>query len=143
MTDTTIQMTGQQKKEFPALAIKMRGLKGPAKNRYLYELDEYAKDCQVREAYHQRLDTFLPHRLARHLYNALEGIPYTQPEFASQATWQDRLAREKFESIFAGITAYPKTTKAEKESFKKSALMPVGPIQKVVSLIKERQGGKI
>ena len=143
MTDTTTQMTEQQKKEFSALAVKMRVLKGPAKNRYLYELDEYAKDCRVREAYHQRLDTFLPHRLARHLYNALEGVPYTQPEFASQATWQDRLAREKFEAIFAGVTAYPKASNAEKESFKKSALMSVGPIQKIASLIKGSQNGKV
>ena len=139
MIGVTNGMTEKQKKAFPELATKMRALKGPEKNRYLYELDEYAKDCQVRKAYHQRLDTFLPHRLAHHIYGALEGVPYTQPELASQATWQDRLAREKFEAIFAAVTAYPKATDAEKKDFRQSALKSVHPVQKIVALVKTGQ----
>ena len=135
------QMTERQQKAFPELATKMRVLKGAEKNKYLYELDEYAKDCRVREKYQQRLDIFFPHRLACQMYNSLEGTPYVQPEFASQAAWQDKLARRKFASIFAGITAYAKASAEQQADFKASVLASSSALQKMVHVVKMRQNG--
>ena len=110
-------MTEQQTKALSKLAGRLQVLRSIEKNKYLYELDEYAKDCQVCETYKQSLD--IPHRLACQMYCSLEGTPYTQPEFASQATWKDVLARQKFDTLYTGIVAYAKASDKERKIFKK------------------------
>lgn len=143
MIGVTKGMTEKQKKGFSELAEKMRVLKGPEKSKYLYELDEYAKDCRVREAYQQPLDIILPHRIAQHVYQSLEGKSYDQPGQVSQADWEKNLARQKFESIFEGVAAYAKASDEERKVFKKSALTPVScpAVTKVASLLKTSQNG--
>ena len=139
MLVTRKTMTDKQKQAFSKMAIKMRGLKGPEKNRYLYELDEYAKDCQVREFYNQPEDSFFSYRLACRMYYSLEGKPYAQPEFVAQASWQDRLEFQKFEALHTGITAYTKASNEEKNDFKQSVLSPVCPVMQLVAKYKDQQ----
>ena len=134
-------MTEQRTKDLSKLATRLQVLRSEEKNKYLYELEEYAKDCKVRERYKQQLDIFFPHRLACQVYYSLEGTPYTQPEFASQATWKDVLARKKFCALFAGITAYAQASAVEKDSFQKRALSVANPIKMIVYAIKTRQNG--
>ena len=126
-----------EKQNLAKLATKMRVLRKPEKNKFLYELNDYAQDCQVRES----ADLFFPHRIATQMYCAIEGTPYTQPEFASQATLRDVVAREKFEALYAGIIAYGMASDDERIAFKKSVLKMPNPISKAIYLIKMRQNG--
>ena len=127
-----------EKQNLAKLATKMRVLRKPEKNKFLYELDDYAKDCQVRES----VDLFLPNRIATQIYYALEGTPYTQPEFTSQATLRDVVARKKFEALYAGIRVYGVVSDEERESFRKKVLRPANPVAKLAYLLKIRQNGR-
>ncbi len=121
-----------EKQNLAKFATKMRVLRKPEKNKFLYELDDYAQDCQVRES----ADLFLPNRIATQMYCAIEGTPYTQPEFASQATLRDVVARKKFEALYAGIIAYGMASDEEREGFHKKVLKPANPVEKLAYLLK-------
>lgn len=131
----------EQKKSLFTLATKLRVLKPAEKRVYLVELDEHAKDHYMQMNSGQVVNPFSLQSLARSMYYTLEGIPYTQPEFASQATVKDVKAKEKFNAIFSGIVAYTKASEEEKEDFKKSVLSGAGPLSKAIYLIKMRQNG--
>ena len=73
------------------------------------------------------------------MYYSLEGKPYTQPEFPSQATITDAVNRNKFNALFAGIVAYAKASEEQRNLFKKSTLKTAGPIAKMSYFIKMRQ----
>ena len=125
------------------LAIKLRVLSPQEKNKYLYELSEYAEGYRLFEKRHQPQDMFLPHRIAGAMYYSLEGKPFTQPEFLSQATMRDVSARKRFDAIFAGIIAYRDASDNQKETFKKSMLRRSNPFSKIGYLIRTYQRGMV
>ncbi len=127
-----------EKQNLAKLAAKLRVLRRQEKNKFLYELDDYAQDCQVRESE----DLFFPHRIATQMYCAIEGTPYTQPEFASQATLKDVLAHKKFEALYAGIIAYGIASDEERESFRKKVLRPANPVEKLAYLLKTHRSSR-
>ena len=131
----------EEKKSLSNLAIKLRVLKPAEKEAYLTELDEHAKDHYMQMNSGHLVNPFSLQSLACSLYYSLEGTPYTQPEFPSQATIKDALARKKFNALFAGVVAYTKASDSERERFKKSALKNAGLLPKIGYLIKMRQNG--
>ena len=131
----------EQKKSLSDLASRLRVLKPAEKRAYLTELDEYAKDHYMQMNSGHLVNPFSLQSLAFSMYYSLEGTPYTQPEFSSQTTVKDVWARKKFNSLFAGIVAYTKSSDAEKENFRKSVLKSANPLAKIGYLIKMRQNG--
>ena len=129
------------KKSMSDLAVRLRVLRDGEKKAYLTELDEHAKDHYMQMTSGQQINPFSLQSLAFSLYYSLEGSPYVQPEFSSQATVKDVLARKKFNALFSGVVAYTKASDAEKEKFKKSTLKIAGPLSKIGYLIKMRQNG--
>ena len=129
----------EQLKSLFNLALRLRVLNPAEKKAYLTELDEHAKDHYMQMASGQRINPFSLQSLAYSMYYSLEGIPYTQPEFPSQATIKDVVNRNKFNTIFAGIVAYTKVPDEQKKLFKKSVLKAPSIYRKVAYLVKMRQ----
>ena len=121
------------------LAVKLRVLRPQEKNKYLYELSEYAEDYHLHEKLRHPQDMFLPHRIAGSMYYSLEGKPFTQPEFLSRATMRDVAARGRFDAIFAGVIAYRDASDDQRAAFKKSMLRRSNPFSKISYLIKTYQ----
>ena len=128
-----------EKQNLAKLATKMRILRKPEKNKFLYELNEYAEDYHLNKTQHHFQDTFLPHRIASGLYYSLEGEAFVQSKFVSQVTPKDVRSRKKFEMLFAGVVAYRDASDDERIAFKKSVLKMPNPISKAIYLIKMRQ----
>lgn len=131
----------EQKKSLSKLAVRLRVLNSAEKKAYLTELDEHAKDHYMQMSSGQLVNPFSLQSLTYSMYYALEGTPYTQPEFASQATVKDVKAKEKFNALFAGIVAYTKASEKEKEDFKKSVFKVSNPLAKIGYLFKTCQNG--
>lgn len=121
------------------LSTKLRVLRPAEKRTYLTELDEHAKDHYIQMNQGQRINPFSLQSLAYSIYYSLEGTPYTQPEFPSQATIKDVQNRDTFNAIFTGIVAYTRASDKERESFKRSVLKAPSLYGKVMYLIKMRQ----
>ena len=129
----------EQIKSLSNLANKLRVLNPAEKKGYITELDEHVKDHYMQMNLGQRINPFSLQSLAYSMYYSLEGTPYTQPEFASQATIKDALNRNKFNAIFAGIVAYTKASDEQKVHFKRSVLKTASICEKIKYLIKIRQ----
>lgn len=128
-------------KSLSNLATQLRVLKLPEKKRYLERLEEDAEEYRTQKASGKYVSPFSLQSLAYSLFYSLEGTPYTQPEFSSQATLKDVIHRNKFNVLFAGIIAYTKASDEQKASFKRSALKSPSLYTKVKHLIKIRQNG--
>ena len=133
----------EQKKSLSDLAIRLRVLTPKEKRTYLTELDEHAKGHYMQMSSGQQVNPFSLQSLAFSMYYSLEGVPYTQPEFASQISVEDIKAKERFNSLFVGIVAYTKASDMEKENFKKSVLKTPSLCRKAMHLIKMRQNGMV
>ena len=131
----------ESQKSLSKLAARLRVLRPSEKKAYLTELDEHAKDHYIQMNSGQLINPFSLQSLVFSMYYALEGTPYTQPEFASQTTMKDVVNRTKFNAIFAGVVAYAKASDKEKENFKKSVFKVSNPLAKIGYLIKTRQNG--
>ena len=129
----------EQIKSLSKLAIRLRVLNPVEKKTYLTELDEHAKDHYMQMNSGRLENPFSLQSLAYSLYYSLEGTPFTQPEFPSQATVKDTVNRNKFNAIFTGIVAYIKASDEQKAYFKKSALKTASSIAKIGYLIKMHQ----
>ena len=131
------------KNSLSKLALRLRVLNAAEKRTYLTELDEHAKDHYMQMSSGQLVNPFSLQSLAFSIYYSLEGTPYTQPEFSSQTTMKDVKAKEKFNTLFAGIVSYTKASDAEKENFRKSVLKKTSLCKKVIHLMKIRQNGMV
>ena len=131
----------EQKKSLSDLAVRLRVLKPSEKKTYLTELDEHAKEHYMQMNSGHQINPFSLQSLVFSMYYSLTGTPYTQPEFASQATLKDVLVRKKFNALFAGVVAYTRATDIERKKFKRSVLKSANPVKKMVHLIKMRQNG--
>ena len=121
-------------------AVKLRVLSGPEKNKYLYQLNEFAKDFRM-PLQKRRLGIFFHHYLAGAIYCSLEGIPYTQPEFASLVSEKDVRARNKINLLVAGIITYAKATDIQRTEFKKSIFKKPNLFDRVIHWAKTRSNG--
>ena len=133
----------EQRKSLSKLATRLRVLRTAEKKAYLTELDEHAKDHYMQMNSGQLVNPFSLQSLAYSMYYALEGTPYTQPEFASQVTMNDVRAKEKFNAIFSGVVAYTKASDMERENFKKRVLKTPSLCRKMVHLIRVYQNGMV
>ena len=131
----------ETKQSLSKLAARLRVLNSLEKQSYLTELDEHTKDHYIQMNSGQLANPFSLQSLAYSMYYALEGTPYTQPEFACEIKLKDIVARKKFNTIFSGVVAYSRASAKEREKFKKSVLGIPNPLAKLSHLIRIRQNG--
>lgn len=121
------------------LADRLRVLTIIEKKVLLNQLDECSQNYHSQKEGNQQTDGVSIQRMTSTIYNCLEGKPFTQPEFLSQMTQEDVLARENFNAIFSGVVSYVTSSEKDMAKFKKRMLKNPGLFERVNFLIKKNQ----
>ena len=121
------------------LADRLRVLTIIEKQSLLKQLDECSQNYHSQKVSNQKTDVFSIQRMALTIYNYLEGKPFTQPEFLSQMTQEDILARENFDAISSGVVSYVTSSEKDLIKFKKRMLKNPRLFERVAFLIKTPQ----
>ena len=125
------------KKYLSDFGRRLRGLTLTHRKQFLEKLEAAVE----RKAKHPEIGSeasLVLHSLAYSAYDLLEGVPYTQPEFASQMTPTDVRNSTKFQAIGLGILNYSKASEKERAAFRKKVLR-TNVFENIIERLKKTQ----